>query len=96
MSASDNGPSPAFKQLLERNAVHTDVSSWLFSQGCTQVQHLANWVDSKTELRESVLDKTSKKDDISQLACLKQAWREAEAQTNRNLRRTQESLPKET
>ena len=95
MSASDNGPSPAFKQLLERNAVHTDVSSWLFSQGCTQVQHLANWVDSKTELREGVLDKTSKKDDISQLACLKQAWREAEAQTNRNLRRTQESLPQE-
>ena len=95
MSASDKEPPPAFKQLLERNAVHTDVSLWLFSQGCTQVQHLANWVDRKTELKESILVKTTKKDNVSQLACLKEAWREAEAQVNRGLRRAQEALPQE-
>lgn len=95
MASSSTAPSTDFKRLLDRYSVSSEVANWLYSQGCLEVYHLANWVDDRSELRTAVLDKTPKKDDQAQLACLKQAWREAEAQTARSHQRAQSALPPE-
>lgn len=87
--------SHGLKALFEANGVGPEVTSWLATSGCVEVAHLANWVDDRTELREAVLNKTSVSGDTGQLAALKQAWREADAQTSRALKRATESLPSE-
>ena len=85
----------ALLQLLERNSVKSEVSEYLTKAGCLSVAQLANWVDKKEDLLEAVLKRTDLKDDQSQLASLKMAWREAEAVTSRGLKRATEALPPE-
>jgi hypothetical protein len=52
-------------------------------------------VDTKTELPDAILNQSLQKDSVSQLAKLKQAWREAEAHTSRGVRRSAEGLADE-
>ena len=56
------------------------------------VANFANFVDDKKELRKEVLEHTNFKDDNGMLAKLKQAWREAEAQTERAITRSASGL----
>ena len=65
----------ALLQLLERNSMKSEVSEYLTKAGCLSVAQLANWVDKKEDLLEAVLKRTDLKDDQSQLASLKMAWR---------------------
>ena len=67
------------KLLLNRNGVHEDVTKWLSEapQDCHEIKHFANMVDDSSQLKTAVLQHTSQKDHIGQLARLKQAWKEA-------------------
>ena len=75
-------------ELFAQNGVHQDIADYLTGKGCVSVANFANYVDEKKELRKEVLDHVDAwKNNNSMLAKLKQAWREAEAQTERALTR---------
>jgi len=77
----------ALRALLTRNGVDPRVQEWLFVAGCNSVARFSNWVDKREELQSAVLSKTPLAADNAQLAALKQAWREAEAENARSLTR---------
>ena len=58
------------KSLLEKNGVHTDVITWLGAQEqqCFTLKTFANWVDSKSELKDAVLGHTSQGATVTELA----------------------------
>ena len=87
--------SPSLKAVLDRNGVEPEVVAFLAASGCREIAAFANWVDERAELKAAVLDKTAKKDNHSQLAALKQAWREADALNSRSLKRSAEGLSAE-
>ena len=86
---------PGLHALLEKNGVSNQVSEWLAApdQACTSVGIFANWCDSRSEVNERILRHTALRDNLGQLARLKQAWREADAQVARGVRRSAEGLP---
>eukprot|EP00435_Cladocopium_sp_Y103_P072531 s1255_g40.t1 len=77
------------KLLLTRNGLHADLTTWLAAapQDCHEIKHFANMVDEASELKAAVLDHTSQKDNIGQLARLKQAWKEASGINQTRLKR---------
>ena len=82
----------ALTTLLTRNNVDSRVQDWLSAAGCHSVAEFSNWVDDRKDLHQAVLSKLPAplRDSNAQLACLKQAWREAEAENARTLKRTHE------
>ena len=77
------------KLLLRRNGVHDDVCNWLAAspQDCHDIKVFANIVDEANQLKSTVLSHTSQKDNIGQLARLKQAWKEADGINQTRLKR---------
>ena len=64
--------------------------------GCLAIRAFANWVDSRTDIESKILAKIpSHKDNRSQLARLKQAWREADAVVTRQVACQSQSLAPE-
>ena len=80
------------KELFDSNGVDQVIADFLKSKGAVTIANFANYVDDKKELRREVLEHTSFKDDNGMLAKLKQAWREAEAQTERAITRSASGL----
>jgi hypothetical protein len=60
--------------MLAGEGVSEVVITYLKDNGCNSVAAFHNWVDTISELKLTVLAKTSAKDDVAQLAYLKQAW----------------------
>jgi len=77
---------------LTRNNVAPEVQAWLTAAGCLDVAQFSNWVDDRKDLYQAVLSKLPSplKESTAQLASLKQAWREAEAENSRTLKRAHE------
>ena len=75
------------KELFDSNGV-----DFLKEKKVVTLANFANFVDDKKELRREVLDHTHFKDDLGMLAKLQQAWREAEAQTERAITRSASGL----
>ena len=64
--------------------------------GCLSIRAFANWVDSRSDIEPKILAKIpSHKDNQSQLALLKQAWREADALVTRQIARQSQGLAPE-
>jgi hypothetical protein len=82
--------------LLDKHSVTDVVKKRLLDIDCTSVSKLANWVDEKKELKVAIMASTSEKDDNASLACIKAAWREAEARANRACKRQAEGLESES
>ena len=81
-------------KLLTKNGVHADVLAWLANspQDCTDIKLFANIVDEASQLKNSILQHTSQKDNLGQLARLKQAWKEAESINQTKLKRLGQGL----
>ena len=73
------------RALLTANGVDNRIIMWMeqAEQSCTTMKAFANWVDSRQELHDQLLKHTDLRDSRSELSCLKQAWREAEAKVPR-------------
>lgn len=86
------------KLLLTRNGVHEDVAKWLSEapQDCHEIKHFANMVDDSSQLKTAVLQHTSQKDHIGQLARLKQAWKEADGINQTRLKRISQGITDES
>ena len=84
--------------LLKTNGVDERVISWLGepAQSIRTLKNFANCVDSRSEVKATLLDKTPLKDSVGQLAALKQAWREADGIASIQLKRSAEGLSEET
>ena len=82
------------KLLLTRNGVHSDVCNWLAAspQDCYEIKHFANMVDESTQVNATILQHTSQKDNVGQLARLKQAWKEANGINQTRLKRLGQGL----
>ena len=82
------------KLLLTRNGVHNDVCNWLAAspQDCYEIKHFANMVDESTQVNATILQHTSQKDNVGQLARLKQAWKEANGINQTRLKRLGQGL----
>ena len=80
------------KELFDSNGVDQKIADYLKEKKVVTIANFANFVDDKKELRREVLDHTHFKDDLGMLAKLKQAWREAEAQTERAITRSASGL----
>ena len=67
---------PALKFLVEKNNVDDRTTDWLANHGCVKVENLANWVGSRDQMKDNILEKISAlEDDDAQLARLRMAWR---------------------
>ena len=96
MSSSNKMETGLKTILVERNGVHEDTVKWLESKGCLTVGHFANWVDSKSEIKDAIHKNIpTMKDNHSDLSKTKMAWREAEAQISRGVKRSAEGLDNE-
>ena len=85
------------KLLLTRNGVHADVVAWLTAspQDCHDIKNFANIVDAANQLITAVLQHTSQKDNIGQLA-LKQAWKEVEGINQLKLKRIAQGIAEDS
>ena len=82
--------------LVERNSVSEDTAKYLESKNCLSVENFANWVDSKNEIKDEIHKHIpTMKDNRSDLSNTKMAWREAEAQVSRGVKRSSEGLDNE-
>ena len=90
--------SVSLKELLESNDVHDDVLDNLAKApfNITSVKQFANFFETKQEIKTLFLDSLSEYNDLGAVAAnLKGAWREAEALTQRSIKRNSEGLPDE-
>ncbi len=79
--------------LLKKNGIHADIISYMTSAGCTSICTFTNWCDSRSALDEAFARHiASTKQDVSQAAKMRQAWREAEAQVSRSLKRMSDGM----
>lgn len=87
----------ALRQILvDRNGVNADTVKWLEDNHCLTVANFANWVDSKSEIKDMIHQKIpSVKDNVADLANTKMAWREADAQVSRGVKRAADGLESE-
>ena len=85
------------KLLLARNQVHADITTWLAAspQDCREIKHFANLVDEAPQINAALLQHTSQKDNLGQLARLKQAWKEANGINQTRLKRLGQGLTEE-
>ena len=82
--------------LVERNKVHEDTIKAMIDMECLTLANFANWVDERSQLKEAILSKVeTRKNDQSELAKLKQAWREADASFARGVKRQADGLEHE-
>jgi len=84
---------------LKAKGVHQDIINHLGDStvGCFTMDIFAAFVDDRGQIQAAILDKVSAhKESVAQLACLKTAWREAEAWQSRRITRQAEGLPEET
>jgi len=86
---------PGLRTLLDRNGVDPQIADYLEAKTCLKVETFANWVKDREEVTTKILMKTDHKDDEPQAARLKMAWRQAEAATDRALKRSAEGLDNE-
>jgi len=87
---------PSLLFLLEKNDVHADVKAFLEGKRVFTVDHLASYCDSRDQVETKILSKVQAcKDDDSQLARVKMAWRQADAIAERALKRTADGLEDE-
>ena len=87
----------AFKTFLMQHDVDPQIIAYLAlpDTGCFSVEHFANWVDNKSELDKAILALTPCRGNPSQLARLRQAWRKADSNVSRGIKRSAEGLPNE-
>ena len=84
------------KTLLVDNGVPENVLKWLADNRCLTVKAFANWCDRKEEVSTHILAHIEAvKNDRVALGATKQAWREAEAQVARGIKRSAEGLAEE-
>jgi len=84
---------------LKAKGAHQDIINHLGGStvGCFTMDIFAASVDDRAQIQAAILDKvTAHKDPIAQLACLKTAWREADAWQTRRITRKAEGLSEET
>jgi hypothetical protein len=90
--------STELRSLLVDNDVHQDIINWLgdAAQQCYSIKSFANWVDERSDIDKYVVQCVpSQKTSRSQIAAVKQAWREAEGIVSRGLKRSAEGLSEE-
>lgn len=82
--------------LLGANNVPREVQDAMATLGCTTVKIFANWVESRSEIQEHLLNAcAAHRANRAALAGLKQAWREADALISRGVKRGMEGLSEE-
>ncbi len=82
----------SFKKYLEKLEVRADVIEYLRSSSCLSFEDFANWVDVAGEVKDVILQKSPAKDDLGQLARIKQAWKEITAIVDRRNKRKAEGM----
>ena len=91
-------PQGQLHKLLSKNGVDPQVIAYLGkaeTEGGLQLTTLANFanaVDSGKDVDKKLLEGSPKRGSINQLSRLKQAWREAEAEVKRALKRQEEGM----
>jgi uncharacterized membrane protein YgcG len=83
--------------LLKSHGVDEKIIVYLgkATTACYTVENFANWVDTRCQLEARILNLTDLKGDPGQLARLKQAWRQADSNITRGIKRSSEGLPHE-
>ena len=79
------------KKLLEDHAIHADISTWLVTASCCNMDDMATFVEKREQVQTEILDNVpSMKDDRAQKNKLKQVWQiasdEYEAKSDRRKR----------
>ena len=83
------------KALFDKCSVPDAIREFLVSKQCVTIHDFANIVDDKKDIAQVIVAKTSSSSDLSVIARTKQAWREAEAITQKSLKRSAEGISTE-
>ena len=59
--------------LLRANGVSDNVLKWMTEEGCVSIKLFANWVDTREQINNSILEKTTDRGNAAVLAALKQS-----------------------